>query len=148
MICLFGFIIKSKRWLLSLPSPTRPVLLPPIGYDDYHLRLTYASPTSDYPLLRLRYPSANPLQPFITFSKTPLQTSPRRAFFNLPGCTIMCPAICISRDPPATVLVDSDVRGQLITLRPGSNSRVMNENVYEDRWKYPYPAGGPRAQLG
>ena len=60
----------------------------------------------------------------------------------------MCLAVCISRDPTATVRIDSDIRGQLITLRPGSNSRVTNANVYEDRWRYSYSTGGPRAQLG
>ena len=60
----------------------------------------------------------------------------------------MCPAVCISRDPLATVRVDSDVRGRFITLRPGSNSRVTNPNVCEDRWRYSYLAGGLQAQLG
>ena len=75
----------------------------------------------------------------------PQQTSPRRAFFNLPKRTIAPPAVRISRDPSATVRVD--VRGRLITLGPGPNSRVTNANVYEDRWRYPYPAGRPRVQL-
>ena len=95
----------------------------------------------------LRYPSAKPLQPLIIFSRTPQQTSPRRALFDLPGCTIRYPATCISRDPPVTVRVDLDVRGRLITLRPASNSRVMNANVYKNRWRSSYPANGQWAQL-
>ena len=96
---------------------------------------------------RLRNPSSNPLQPLIIFSNTPQQTSHRRAFFNLPGCTITCPAACTSRNPSATVRVDLDVRGRLITLRLGLNSRVTNAIVYENRRRYPYPADGQRAHL-
>ena len=43
--------------------------------------------------------------------------------------------------------VDLDVRGRLITLRLGPNSRVTNANVYEHRWRYSYPADGQQAQL-
>ena len=55
---------------------------------------------------RLPNPSANPLQSLIIFSKTPRQISPHRAFFNLPGRTITCPAACTSRNPSATIRVD------------------------------------------
>ena len=111
-------------------------------YFLYSTDCIHPSPSTPT-FLCLRYPSAKPIQPFIIFTKMPQQTSPRRAFFNLPGRTITGLAVCINRDLPATVCVDLDVRGQLITRRPGPNSRVTSVNVYEDRWRYSYPPGGP-----
>ena len=117
--------------------------------NDYFLYSTDCiHPSPSIPTFHcLRYPSAKPLQPLIIFSRTPQQTFPRRAIFDLPGCTITYPATCISRDPPATVRVDLDVRGRLITLILGSNSRVMNANVYKNRWRSSYLADGQWVQL-
>ena len=86
--------------------------------------------------------NASALQLLIVFSKTPQQTSPRRAFFDLPRCTTACPAACTSPDPSATIHVDWDVRGHLITLRLGPNSRVTNANM-----RCSYPADGQPTQL-
>ena len=92
----------------------------------------------------LRNPSTKPVQPLIIFSKKTTTTSHRRAFFNLPERTITCPAAaaCISYDPPTTLRVDLDVCGRFITLRLGPNFRVTNANMYENRWRYSYPADG------
>lgn len=77
---------------------------------------------------------------FVIFSKTPKPTSPRPAFFYLPQRTITRSA---ARTGPvqtggmfAVVHLNYDVRGLLITRRPGPNSHVTNANVYEKRWRY------------
>ena len=49
---------------------------------------------------------------------------------------------------PSSALPSTFVtNGRFITLRPSPNSRVAHSNAYEKRFRYSYPADGPRAQL-
>src|SRR5258707_15659718 len=68
------------------------------------------------------------------------QRTPRRTFFNLPQRTTTRPAARTSLFQSggmfAVVRFDFEVRGQLITLSPGPNTRVTNANVYENGWRY------------
>jgi len=88
-----------------------------------------------------RNPSVKPRTTAHYFlKKTSQRTSPRRACYNLPQCTTTRPAACSGLFQTggmfAVVRFDFEVRGQLITLSPGPNSRVTNANVYENRWRY------------
>ena len=49
---------------------------------------------------------------------------------------------------PSSALPSTFVtNGRFITLRPNPNSRVAHSNAYDKRFRYLYPADGPRAQL-